>query len=35
MAGFEFQGVRIDEIQVQISEKLQVYSSANKQICER
>ena len=31
MAGFEFRGAPIVEIQAQISEKLQVYRSVNKQ----
>ena len=31
MAGFKFRGAPIVEIQTQISEKLQVYRSANKQ----
>ena len=35
MAGFKFQGAPIVEIQMQISEKLQVYRSANKQNFER
>ena len=35
MADFEFRGVPIVEIQMQISKKLQVSSSANKQKCER
>jgi hypothetical protein len=35
MAGFEFRGAPIVEIQTQIYEKLQVYKSANKQNFER
>jgi hypothetical protein len=35
MADFEFRGMPIVEIQMQISKKLQVSSSANKQKCER
>jgi hypothetical protein len=35
MADFEFRGVPIVEIQMPISKKLQVSSSANKQKCER